>query len=176
MTVATVSVKDIQWERRAGVEFKLFIVRVYKVGRHSSFAAIPLLLDGGTSDRAIGTKHATVALLGLEQGLATNTLVIELARIRRHRFLLLKPAVRAGDDRLQDDRYAPFRSAMNAPFVFDEVPDGSAQQAEQSHINERWAEHDVVCKKYEQWAKNAEQQRATPPVRSVSDDIAQKCE
>lgn len=60
--------------------------------------AAALLLNGWARDRAIGTEHTAIAGLGPKQSFAARALVEKLTGIRRHRFLALLAAVRAGDD------------------------------------------------------------------------------
>lgn len=60
-------------------------------------AAGAMQLDRWTWYVAIGAEHATVAFLGLEQGMAGCAFVEPLAGIRGHGFLLSMAAVRAGD-------------------------------------------------------------------------------
>src|SRR5580700_6739494 len=62
-----------------------------------------LFLDRRTGDRSIGTKHATIAGLRLEQRLALGAFVEILTRIRRHDLLPCVPAAGAGQHRLPDD-------------------------------------------------------------------------
>jgi hypothetical protein len=61
-------------------------------------AAAALLLDGWARHRAIGTEHTAIAGFGPKQGFAGRALVEKLTGIRRHRFLALLAALRAGDD------------------------------------------------------------------------------
>ena len=67
-----------------------------RTGKLTTAAA--LLLDGRACDRAKRTEHAAIAGLGPKQSFAARALVEKLTGIRRHRFLALLAAVRAGDD------------------------------------------------------------------------------
>ena len=49
-------------------------------------AAAALLLNGRAGHRSVGTKHAAIASLRLQQRFAVGALVKILARIRRHDF------------------------------------------------------------------------------------------
>ena len=49
-------------------------------------------------DRAVGTKHATVARLRLQNCFALRALVEELTSIGRHHFFFCETALRAGNN------------------------------------------------------------------------------
>jgi hypothetical protein len=65
--------------------------------------AVALLLDRGTGDRSIRTKHAAVARFWLQQRFALGAFVEILTRIRRHDLLLCVPAARTGQHGFKDD-------------------------------------------------------------------------
>ena len=65
-------------------------------------AAPALLLDRRTLLRTERTEHAAVAWLGAQQCLAVTALVVELAGVCWHDFLLSETAVRAGQNGLKD--------------------------------------------------------------------------
>src|SRR5712692_2240622 len=68
-----------------------------------SAARVVRYLHRRTLYAAIGTKHATVAGLGLEHLAASRTLVEPLARVGGHRFLCLMPALRTGERGFERD-------------------------------------------------------------------------
>jgi hypothetical protein len=65
--------------------------------------AVALLLDRGTGDRSIRTKHAAVARFWRQQRFALGAFVEILTRIRRHDLLLCVPTARTGQHGFKDD-------------------------------------------------------------------------
>ena len=66
-------------------------------------AASTLLLDGRTLHRAERTENAAVARIGTQQDLTIAALVEKLASVRRHGFLFSGSAMRAGEDRFENN-------------------------------------------------------------------------
>ena len=66
-------------------------------------AASTLLLDGRTLHRAERTENAAVARIGTQQDLTIAALVEKLASVRRHGFLFGGAAMRAGEDRFENN-------------------------------------------------------------------------
>jgi hypothetical protein len=62
-----------------------------------------LHLNWWTFHRAEGTKHTAITWIGPQQCLAVTTLIVKLASIGRHGFLLGKTALRASQDGFKDD-------------------------------------------------------------------------
>jgi hypothetical protein len=65
--------------------------------------AAALLLDRWAGHRSVRAEYAAVARLGFKQCLTACALVKILARVRRHDFLPLLPAIRAGEHGFQDN-------------------------------------------------------------------------
>lgn len=63
------------------------------------------LLDRRTGNGAVGAEYAADAFFGFEQGTAGFAIVIPLAGIRGHGFGFPVATFRAGNYRLQDDRF-----------------------------------------------------------------------
>ena len=62
------------------------------------------LLNGGTSDRSIRTKHAAIPGLWLQQRFALRAFVKILTSVRGHDLLLRVPAAWTGQHGFKDDR------------------------------------------------------------------------
>ena len=85
----------------------------------SLVTAAALLLNRRAGHGAVGTEYTAVARFWAKQGFAADALVEELAGIRRHGFLLLPAALRAGDDRLQKDFAHALRALRNENTLLD---------------------------------------------------------
>jgi hypothetical protein len=66
--------------------------------------ALALLLNWRTGDRSVGTEHTTIARLWLQQNLTARAFVKILTGIHGHGLLLRVAAVRASQNRFQDNR------------------------------------------------------------------------
>jgi hypothetical protein len=65
--------------------------------------AAALLLDGRASHRAVRAKNAAVPCLGFKQRFTARAFVKILARVGRHDFFALLPAIRASEHGHQDN-------------------------------------------------------------------------
>ena len=66
--------------------------------------AAALLLNGWAGYRSVGTKHAAITRLRLQQRTAMSAFIEILACIYRHDLPVFMTAARAGQHRLQDSR------------------------------------------------------------------------